>query len=64
MSKELFEAKSEEMRLQAQTYQVAAKIARLEGDKERMEFYITLKNQYHSFADGYAQTAADYDDQG
>ncbi len=61
MSKELWEAKCEEMRLQAQCYQVAAKIARLEGDSERMSFYITLTKQYHSFADGYARTAEEYD---
>lgn len=64
MSKELFEAKSEAMRLQAQSYQVEAKIARFEGNAERMDFYITLTKQYHGFADGYAQTAAEYDDQG
>lgn len=64
MSKELWEAKSEEMRLQAQSYQVAAKIARLEGNRERMDYYITLTKQYHGFADGYSQTAAEYDDQG
>lgn len=64
MSKELWEAKSEEMRLQAQCYQVSAKIARLEGNAERMGFYITLTKQYHGFADGYAKTAAEYDDQG